>query len=189
MSVRVIAGVHSGRRLRTPPGLDTRPTTDRARSALFSMLGALEGARVLDCFAGSGALGIEAASRGAARVTFVERGRPALAALRANLADLGLADSTRVLAADWRAALREETARGARYDLVLADPPFELTAAVAPALGTALVALTRPGSRVVVEYPGSANDPPELGLLTLNERRDRRYGAVAFLVATVGPPS
>ena len=83
--MRVVAGRFGGRTLRAPPGRDTRPTSDRVREALFSMLGPLDGARVLDLYAGSGALGIEALSRGAERVTFVERWRPAQAAIEANL--------------------------------------------------------------------------------------------------------
>src|SRR5918998_6335794 len=89
--MRVVAGTHGGRRLATPPGSATRPTSDRVREALFSILGAaVDGARVLDLFAGSGALGIEALSRGAAEATFVERAPAALRALRGNLAALGI---------------------------------------------------------------------------------------------------
>ncbi len=87
--MRVIAGAHRGRRLRTPAGAATRPTADRVREAVFSILGPLPGLTVLDLYAGSGALGIEALSRGAAAVTFVERERTALAAIDANLALIG----------------------------------------------------------------------------------------------------
>ena len=88
--MRVVAGTLGGRRLRAPRGTDTRPTSDRVREAVFSMLGPLDGMRVLDLFAGSGALGIEALSRGATHAVFVERTRPALDVLRANLEALGL---------------------------------------------------------------------------------------------------
>src|SRR3954447_9655647 len=90
LTMRVIAGTYGGRRLRAPAGTDTRPTSDRVREALFSVLGErVEGARVLDLFAGSGALGIEALSRGAAGATFVDSAPAALKAVRANLAALG----------------------------------------------------------------------------------------------------
>ena len=104
--MRVIAGELGGRRLATPRGDATRPTSERVREALFSMLGRSDGLRVLDLFAGSGALGIEALSRGAAHATFVERSAPALAALRANLAALGLGERASVRAGDALAALR-----------------------------------------------------------------------------------
>src|SRR5579859_1944240 len=104
--MRVIAGELGGRRLRSPRGEATRPTSGRVREALFSMLGEIDGARVLDLFAGSGALGIEALSRGAASATFVEHAPPALAALRANLAALGLGERSRVVDGDALRALR-----------------------------------------------------------------------------------
>ncbi|MBA2342365.1 MAG: RsmD family RNA methyltransferase, partial [Thermoleophilaceae bacterium] len=88
--MRIVAGEAKGRRLRAPAGRETRPTADRVREALFSILGSVEGLRVLDLFAGSGALGIEALSRGAARAVFTDNARPALDALRDNLAALEL---------------------------------------------------------------------------------------------------
>jgi 16S rRNA (guanine966-N2)-methyltransferase len=132
--MRVVAGRLGGRRIEAPPGASTRPTTDKVRQAVFNALGSLgvvEDALVADLYAGSGALGIEALSRGAARCTFVERDRTALAALRANLAHLDLGDVSRVVAGDAVAA-----AAGLDVDLVFADPPYgsdpwgELLAAV-----------------------------------------------------------
>lgn len=122
--VRVVAGSARGRRLVAPEGLDTRPTSDRVREAVFNALAsldALRGARVLDLFAGSGALGIEALSRGAAHCTFVERSRPALDALRANLASTGLGSRAEVVAL---AAERFLAGEPDRYDLALLDPPY-----------------------------------------------------------------
>lgn len=120
--MRVIAGEFRGRRLTTPRGTGTRPTSDRVREATFNALGsmgAVEDAVVLDAFAGSGALGIEALSRGAARCVFVERDRDALAALRANLAACGLgADRAAVVVGDGR------THSTGTYDLALLDPPY-----------------------------------------------------------------
>jgi 16S rRNA (guanine966-N2)-methyltransferase len=123
--VRVVAGTARGRVLRAPPGVATRPTSDRVREAMFSMLtsmDAIEGAAVLDLFAGSGALGIEALSRGAGRATFVDQDRAAVAAIRANLRDLGaaLAGEAEVICSD---ALRY-AANATSVDLALLDPPY-----------------------------------------------------------------
>jgi 16S rRNA (guanine966-N2)-methyltransferase len=121
--VRVVAGEAKGRRLVTPRGTDTRPTSDRVREAIFNSLGSLDllaGATVLDLFAGSGALGIEALSRGAAAAVFVEHDRHAVEALRANLATTGLGDRATVVAGDAWAHL----AHAAPVDLALLDPPY-----------------------------------------------------------------
>jgi 16S rRNA (guanine966-N2)-methyltransferase len=168
--MRVIAGEWRGRRLQAPPGDATRPTSDRVREALFSVLGAqVEGARVLDLFAGSGALGIEALSRGAAEVTFVDSAPAALRALRANLAALGAdgevrrQDALRALAAA-RAAARQ-------YDLVLLDPPYRLAPRLGPELSAILPAVLAPGAAVVAE--SDRREPLELDLPL---RDERRYG-------------
>ena len=122
--IRVISGEFGGRKLVVPGGLATRPTTDKARQAVFNSLdsaGLIDGAAVTDLFAGSGALGIEALSRGAASCVFVERDRAALQALRANIAALGLVSRTTVVTSDvpaWVPALRG-------VDLALIDPPYE----------------------------------------------------------------
>ncbi|HEV8564462.1 MAG TPA: 16S rRNA (guanine(966)-N(2))-methyltransferase RsmD [Actinomycetota bacterium] len=124
--MRVIAGSAKGVRLvRVPPGV--RPVSDRAREGLFSSLGAgVEGARVLDLFSGTGAMGIEALSRGAQHATLVEHAGPALTALRLNLARAAVDDRAQVVASDVASFLRRNDKRGAPYDLVLADPPYEL---------------------------------------------------------------
>lgn len=124
---RIIAGVAGGRRLRTPPGQGTRPTTDRVREALFSRLEHLEvlhGARVLDLYAGSGALGLEAASRGAESVVLIEADRRAAEVARHNVRDLGL-EQVAVRAATVQQALAVTPARP-DVDLVLADPPYDI---------------------------------------------------------------
>lgn len=126
---RVVAGRAGGRRLVVPDGEATRPTSDRVREAMFStltsVLGSLDGLVVLDLFAGSGALGLEALSRGAARATFVERDRRALAALRRNVATTGLGE-VEIRGTAVERALRTPPADGAdpQVDLVLADPPY-----------------------------------------------------------------
>jgi len=121
--MRVVAGLVGGRRLQVPPGETTRPTSDLVRSAIFNSLAsldALDGAEVLDLFAGSGALGIEALSRGAVRATFVDRDRRSVATIRANLGALGLADRAKVV--------RDEVGRwlraAGRADVALIDPPY-----------------------------------------------------------------
>lgn len=131
--MRVIAGEWRGRRLVAPGGAATRPTADRVRETLFSMLvsrlGSFDDLRVADLFAGSGAFGFEALSRGAAHVTFVEQDQRALAAIRANADALGAADRVRILGGSALALPRSEP-----FDLILADPPY------APGSGTAAAA-------------------------------------------------
>jgi 16S rRNA (guanine966-N2)-methyltransferase len=166
--MRVIAGELGGRRLASARGGATRPTAERVREALFSILGPLEGALVLDLFAGSGALGIEALSRGAAHATFVERAPRALAALRANVAALELGERSRVLGGDALAALRGDD----KYDLVFLDPPYAMAPALAEGLSRALPGVLRAGARVVSESGRRA--PLELEALPIF--RERRYG-------------
>src|SRR5438445_6041525 len=123
--MRVIAGRLGGRRLKAPRGRATRPTSDRVREAIFAMLADVEGARVLDLFAGTGALGIEALSRGAAHAVFVERDARALAALRENLAALELGpDAAEVRRVEALAALRSARSAKETYDLLFIDPPY-----------------------------------------------------------------
>ncbi len=170
--MRVVAGRFGGRRLQAPRGRDTRPTSDRVREALFAMLGPLEGARVLDLFAGSGALGIEALSRGAAAATLVERDARAIAVIRANLQALELAaDEARVVHAPAHAALRDASARGDAYDLVLLDPPYRDAPALGRELSQALPAVLAPDARVVAE--SDRRSPLALELPVV---RERRYG-------------
>jgi 16S rRNA (guanine966-N2)-methyltransferase len=124
--MRVVAGEAKGRRLAAPDGDDTRPTSDRVREAIFNSLAsmdALDDAKVLDLFAGSGALGIEALSRYAAHCTFVERARPALDAIRANLNVTGLSDRADVVVVDAMTFVSQ--GKAADFDLVLADPPYD----------------------------------------------------------------
>lgn len=169
--LRVTGGRLRSRRLRAPPGADVRPTADRVREALFARLGDLQGAAVLDLFAGSGALGIEALSRGAESLVCVERSRRCAAVLRANLESLGVAAESRVLESDALRALRRLGAAGERFDLVLIDPPYASDAA-----GRALAALieTRvlvPGAMVVVESGRCHACPVPRGLERVDQRR------------------
>jgi 16S rRNA (guanine966-N2)-methyltransferase len=166
--MRVIAGQWRGRRLQAPPGDATRPTSDRVREALFSVLGArVDGARVLDLFAGSGALGIEALSRGAAEATFVDSAPAAIRAMRANLDALG-ADAE-VRRADVRRFLGSASAAEREYDLVFLDPPYRLAGRLGGELAASLPAVLAPGATVVAE--SDRRHELELGLPILDERR------------------
>jgi len=168
--VRVVAGRYGGRRLVAPPGDATRPTTDRVREALFSVLGAsIEGARVLDLYAGSGALGIEALSRGAAAAVFVDRAQPAVTAIRANLASLEIDADVRRMQA--RTALRTASKRAEAYDLVFLDPPYRRTAELGRELSETLPAVLAPGARVVSE-----SDRRDVLALQIPLTDERRYG-------------
>ena len=168
--MRVVAGRFGGRRLSAPPGRGTRPTSDRVREALFSILGPLRGERVLDLYAGSGALAIEALSRGAASALLVERDPRAVAVIRANLRTLGLGEPEAcVHAGPARSALRNASERGDTYDLVLLDPPYRSAPELGRELSAALGPLLAAGGRVVTESDRRA--PLELLLPITHERR------------------
>jgi 16S rRNA (guanine966-N2)-methyltransferase len=176
--MRVIAGELGGRRLQAPRGRATRPTSDRVREALFAMLGELGGACVLDLFAGSGALGIEALSRGAAQAVFVERERAALRALGANLQGLGLTPPrAQLLRSDALAALEAARRREETYDLIFIDPPYSQARDWGPELTVALAPVLGPGARVVVESDRRAPLQLELEL-----ERERRYGDTSIRI-------
>ena len=151
--MRVIAGRVGGRLLRAPRGRDTtRPTSDRVKEAIFSMLDTVQDAQVLDLFAGTGALGIEALSRGAKRAVFVERDRAALEALSANLGALSLqASEAEVRRGEALSALRSARKHSETYDLVLIDPPYRRASDLGGELSLALAPLLTPQARVVVE--------------------------------------
>lgn len=178
--MRIVAGEFRSRRLVAPAGAGTRPTSDRAREALFAMLADVEGARVLDCFAGSGALGLEALSRGAAVCTFVERDRGAVAALRANVEALDVAGRCTVRATDVRRSLRADAAAGRQYDLFLIDPPYRMLMDVLPALDRLLGDLAPPGARLALE--SAAGDEPVVRGFQLDRRR--RAGAASLSLFT-----
>ncbi|MGZ6644019.1 MAG: 16S rRNA (guanine(966)-N(2))-methyltransferase RsmD [Solirubrobacteraceae bacterium] len=171
--MRVVAGRFGGRTLKAPAGRDTRPTSDRVREALFSMLGPLDGARVLDLYAGSGALGIEALSRGAAHLTLVERAPAAQRIIAANLAALGVgAEEAELVRAPARAALRDASARGDTYDLILLDPPYRDAPGLGEELWPSLARVLAPRGRVVAESDRRA----PLALTGLTLTHERRYG-------------
>jgi 16S rRNA (guanine966-N2)-methyltransferase len=168
--MRVIAGSLRGRRIDAPRGVTTRPTSDRVRESLFDLLGPLSaGAAALDLFAGSGALGIEALSRGAARVTFVERDREALAALRRNLEALGMRGRARVVVGD---ALQASALAPGPWRLILADPPYAGSAAAR--IVEEASRLLVPGGCLALEHAADVPlpGPPD----SLAVWKSRRYG-------------
>ena len=173
--MRVIAGRFGGRQLSAPRGRSTRPTSDRVREALFSMLGELGGAVVLDLFAGTGALAIEALSRGAAKAVLVERDPRALGVLRANLSELGLGpQEAEVRRGEVSAALRNARERRESYDLLFVDPPYRHAGVLGPELQAALPPLLAPRGRVVVE--SDRRMELELRSPLLERELERRYG-------------
>jgi 16S rRNA (guanine966-N2)-methyltransferase len=171
--VRIIAGSRKGARIFAPKGSDTRPTADRVREAAFNLLGpgAAEDATVLDLFAGSGAMGLEALSRGAAHATFVESDREACRTINRNLDKLGLEGAT-VLCQDALTALRADARAGTRYDLVLLDPPYRRFSSLQNAMISHLTEILVPGGTLLVET--AANEEPEL---PLPKRTSRKYGS------------
>jgi 16S rRNA (guanine966-N2)-methyltransferase len=166
MPVRIVAGSRKGHTIHAPRGQTTRPTSDRVREAAFNLIGPLDGESVLDLYAGSGAMGLEALSRGAERAVFVESDRDACRAIALNLEKLRLTGA-RVVCGDVLSALANEQQR---YDLVLVDPPYELTDHAA---------LARYLPRVLAEdgllvFETAAKVEPDLPLAL---RTSRRYGA------------
>lgn len=176
--VRIIAGSLGGRPLVAPRGRATRPTADRVREALFSILGDVAELDVLDLFAGSGACGFEALSRGAATATFVEMARPALAALRANIAALGVSESATIVAEDVEPAIGRLARGGRRFGLVFLDPPYAAGRGAATLSGLVAGGLLVPGAWVVVER--SSRDPVPTAPAALAPRFERVYGAATL---------
>jgi 16S rRNA (guanine966-N2)-methyltransferase len=163
----VIAGVYGGRALVAPRGQSTRPTSDRVREALFSILGPVGGARVLDLFAGSGALAIEALSRGASQATLVDSSKAAVTAIERNLASLRLEAEVRRQTA--LTFLHGARAAARQYDLVFLDPPYRHVSTLGRELSTALAPVVAADARVVAE--SDRRSPLGLELELIDERR------------------
>jgi 16S rRNA (guanine966-N2)-methyltransferase len=174
--MRIIAGSRKGHTIHAPKGLDTRPTSDRTREAAFNLIGPVDGARVLDLFAGSGAMGLEALSRGAAQAVFVDSDRAACRAIEQNLDKLRLTGAV-VVCEDATRALAADAAANRRYDLVLVDPPYRLFSEVEPLLSRYVPAVLTEDGIVVVET--SEREEPEL---PLPKRTSRRYGSARLTV-------
>jgi 16S rRNA (guanine966-N2)-methyltransferase len=173
--MRIIAGSHRGHTIHAPRGRDTRPTSDRVRENVFNILGPVDGANVLDLYAGSGAMGLEALSRGASRAVFVERDGEAIRAIERNLDKLRL--SATVLRQDAMTALAAEAGAGRKYDLVLVDPPYEMYSDIEPQLARYVPAVLAEDGVVVVE-----TDVRTEPALPLTERTSRKYGAARITV-------
>jgi 16S rRNA (guanine966-N2)-methyltransferase len=176
--MRIIAGSHKGARIFAPKGLDTRPTGDRVREAVFNLTGPVDGLHVLDLYAGSGAMGLEALSRGAGSATFVEADCAAAETIVKNLDKLGLSGAT-VLREDAARKLAADAGAGRRYDLVLIDPPYRMLPRILPMLATYLPPIVEAGGLVVIE--SEVREEPEL---PLPKRTSRRYGSVRVTVFT-----
>ena len=174
--MRIVAGTLGGRVLRAPPGRDTRPTSEKVREAVFAILGDPgEGAHVLDLFAGSGALGLEALSRGASKAVFVERDGDAARTIERNLDKLRLAGT--VIRKDAVTALATEAGSGRKYDLVLVDPPYDVYADMEPKLARYLPSVLTEDGVVVVET--DVRVEPEL---PFEQRTTRKYGAARITI-------
>jgi 16S rRNA (guanine966-N2)-methyltransferase len=174
--MRIIAGSRKGATIYAPKS-EARPTGDRVREAAFNLIGPVDDIAVLDLFAGSGAMGLEALSRGASTAVFVESDREAQRAIERNVEKLGLSGAT-LLRMDARRALAAEAAAGRRYDLVLVDPPYAMFETLQPTLANYLPALVAEEGLVVVE--SSKRDHPELP--PLSERTSRVYGSARITV-------
>ncbi|HEY2327372.1 MAG TPA: 16S rRNA (guanine(966)-N(2))-methyltransferase RsmD [Gaiellaceae bacterium] len=162
--MRIIAGSHRGHRIAAPKGAHTRPTSDRVRENAFNLIGPVDGAEVLDLFAGSGAMGMEALSRGAARCTFVENDRDACQVINANLDKLKL--HAAVLCQDASRALAQERKQ---FDLILCDPPYDRDVTKLP------FARLLSDTGVLVYESSGREEPPQIEGLA--ERTSRKYGS------------
>jgi 16S rRNA (guanine966-N2)-methyltransferase len=178
-----VAGKFKGRRLAGPRGSAARPTSDKVREALFSIIGSVDGARVLDLFAGTGALGIEALSRGAAHVTFVENDRRMRAVIAANLETVSGGDQSAATVAQGDALRFVQQAAGdpARYDLVLIDPPYPEAPALSLPLAGALPRILAEDAIVVAECDRRSplileQAPQANGQVGLSLVSERKYG-------------
>ena len=176
--MRVIAGKAKGARLKSP-GMGTRPMTDRMKEALFSSLGEIEGVKVLDLYAGSGALGLEALSRGGTKATFVENARDAIVKLEENIQTTGLKRKSEVVWADVKATLERGSSK--RYDLIFVDPPYGVSV---PAVRSDLESIVMGGflsddGRVGVHRPQKESQLKPLGLKLVWERE---FGQARVLI-------
>lgn len=188
--MRIVGGALKGRRLVAPKGRGVRPTLEMVREAVFDVLGPrIAGARVLDLFAGSGAMGIEALSRGAIHAVWCDAESRAIEAIRTNLDRLGVGKQGQVLQMTGRAAMQYLERKGREFDLVFLDPPYEGGHYEEMLLALSRSALLVDGGRVCVEHPKRIDLPPVFG--SLNQDRQRRYGdtCVTYYVRGEREPS
>jgi len=193
--MRIISGTFRSRTLEAPAGLDTRPTSDRLRETLFNVLAPrIEGVAFLDLYAGSGAVGLEAISRGATSVVFVERAPAALKALHANVAKLGIRDGFRVDSNKVGAALRrlEKTTAHAQFDIVFLDPPYEEDAEYASTLGQlggGLAGVLAAGAVVIAEHRRKERLEVRYGVLQRTRLLEQGDAALSFYQQVEGKSS
>jgi 16S rRNA (guanine966-N2)-methyltransferase len=183
-SVRIVAGARRSRRLRVPEGAAVRPTGEMVREAIFDSLGAITGLAALDLFAGTGAMGLEALSRGAERCVFVEHDRRVAEILRQNIADLEYQAQSRVMMADYRAAVHNLIQGGERFDLLFIDPPYKLLTEAEVTLDPFIATIMQDGGVVVLES-GKASHPT-FGAVPVF---DRVYGDTRVTMVTVRVPA
>ncbi len=173
MTVRIIAGRFGGRKIETPDGKRTHPMSERVRNAMFNSIGdEIRDAKVLDAFAGSGAVGIEALSRGAQHVTFIERDRIAQKVIDENITTLGIDEQTKIIRASVASWL--STYDGELFDIIFVDPPYHDTQ-----FSTAmqLSGLLKPGALMVLSRPGRSESPTKTGVVVVD---NRSYGDAAL---------
>ena len=179
--MRITGGKNRGLTIKTPMGGRTRPTSDKVREALFSVLGdQTEGARVLDLFAGSGALAIEAMSRGAERAVVVEKSSTVVSTIRLNLDTAGFAGATRIIRADFRSAIARLKKDGESFDLVFVDPPYEsgLLDKAAAELGDS--GIVADDGVIVLEHFKKTEPPDSVCGIPLDKRRDYGQTSLSF---------
>ena len=183
MTTRISGGVHRGRTLRTPPASGLRPTSERVRAALFSIIGAeaVEGKRVADLYAGAGTLGLEALSRGAAWVSFVERNGRLCSAIRGHLGALGLDSQAEVRRG---AVLRTVESLPGGYDLVMADPPYDSDELLGLVEALQSPRLLNAGGLAVLEHRSDDEEDYAFGRFSL--RASRTYGDTGITILTAG---
>ena len=173
MNLRIIAGKYGGRAIASPDGKKTHPMSERIRNALFNSLGSVvEDAQVLDAFAGTGALGIEAISRGASHATFIERDRVAQNVLQENIKSLGIFDESKVIKASVASWI--DTYDGPKFDLILVDPPYN---DMQLSTVSKLMGLLKPGALMVLSKPGRSESPTRPGVVVVD---NRSYGDAAL---------
>jgi 16S rRNA (guanine(966)-N(2))-methyltransferase RsmD len=174
--MRIIAGTHRSRRLKAPKGMETRPTTDRVREALFSILGPLYDARVVDLYAGSGALGFEALSRGAEHVWLIESGKDACKVLKDNAEHLQLTERCTIVPRE----VQRATGLLSNIDLVLSDPPWPISLEASGVVARLLKGALAPSARVVLGHPFRLTLPDELPGLVKTDMRHWGDSAMSF---------
>ena len=181
--MRIIAGTRKGTIISAPRGEDTRPTSDKVRGAIFNILGDVSGQSVLDLFAGSGALGLEALSRGAESALLVDNRAAAVKTIAGNIAKLKLENA--VLARrDYLVILKNAAKKGQRYDLIFIDPPYKMLRVVLPELGNRLTEVVKEGGKIVIE-----SDLREQVSLPFELETEKRYGDTRISVFRQAPTS